>query len=557
MLPRLLLVLLLSCLPLGHAGAQEPKAMVAAANPLAVEAGVEMLQAGGSAVDAAIAVQLVLGLVEPQSSGIGGGAFLLHYRASDGDIQAYDGRETAPLAADSDLFLDAQGEPLEFWDAVVGGRSVGTPGLFRLLELAHEAHGKLEWPQLFIPAITLAEEGFEISPRLAGLIAEDRFLDRYSETRAYFLLPDGSPKPEGTLLRNPAYAETLRQVAQGGADVFYKGPIAEDIVAAVQGAADNPGLLSLEDMEAYEAKAREPVCGPYRNHRVCGMPPPTSGGVAVLQILGILENFDLAALEAGSAEAVHLVAEASRLAFADRNAYLADSDFVQVPVQRLIDATYLRQRAALIREDEAMPSAAPGELPQKGGIAPEVDTPSTSHLVVVDEAGNAVSMTTSIESVFGSRLMVRGFLLNNELTDFSFVAEAEGQPVANRVEPGKRPRSSMAPTLVFDEADNFHAAVGSPGGARIIGYTVNALLAMLDWGVDPEAAVSLPHAANLNGPTLLEAETRLEDLEPALEALGHDVEVREMTSGLHAIQRSPDGLLGGADPRREGTVGTP
>lgn len=554
---RLLLALFLIILPFGETRAQPPEAMVAAANPLAVEAGVEMLQAGGSAVDAAIAVQLVLGLVEPQSSGIGGGAFLLHYQASDGLIQAYDGRETAPLAADNNLFLDEEGQPLDFWDAVVGGRSVGTPGLFRLLELAHQQHGKLPWPQLFEPAITLAEEGFEISPRLAGLIAEDRFLDRYPETRAYFLLPDGQPKAEGTLLQNPAYAETLRRVAEGGADAFYRGPIAEDIVAAVQGATDNPGLLALEDLEAYEAKERKALCGRYRSYQVCGMPPPTSGGVAVLQILGMLENFDLPALEAGSAQAVHLVAEASRLAFADRNAYLADSDFVQVPVQRLIEPTYLRQRAALIRDDKVMPDATAGDLPQKGGIGTEIDTPSTSHLVIVDQAGNAVSMTTSIESAFGSRLMVRGFLLNNELTDFSFVPETDNGVVANRVEAGKRPRSSMAPTLVFDEAGRFHTAVGSPGGARIIGYTVNALLALLDWGFDPEAAVSLPHVANLNGPTLLEEDTRLADLAPALEALGHEVEVREMTSGLHAIQMGPQGLRGGADPRREGSVGTP
>src|SRR5690625_881734 len=554
---RLFLILLLSLLPLHQLRGEQPTAMVAAANPLAVEAGIGMLRAGGSALDAAIAAQLVLGLVEPQSSGIGGGAFLLHYSAEEGRLQAFDGRETAPQATDSELFLDGKGEAMGFWDAVVGGRSVGTPGLFRMLELAHEQHGELAWPQLFMPAISLAEEGFEISPRLAGLIAADSFLDRYQEARSYFLMPDGTPKQEGTLLRNPAYAETLRQVAEGGAKVFYEGPIAADIVTAVQGVEDNPGLLSLEDMAAYEAKEREVLCGSYRNHQVCGMPPPTSGGVALLQILGILENFDLPSLEPGSAEAIHLLAEASRLAFADRGAYLADSDFVEVPLARLTDPTYLRQRAALIREDRTMTEVAPGELPQRGGLAPEVDTPSTSHLVVVDAAGNAVSMTTSVESVFGSRLMVRGFLLNNQLTDFAFVPEVEGLPVANRVEPGKRPRSSMSPTLVFDSEGHFEIAVGSPGGARIIGYTLNALLAMLDWEFDPEAAVRLPHAANLGGPTLLEENTRLAELRPALQALGHEVEVREMTSGLHAIRMGPQGLQGGAEPRREGTVGTP
>lgn len=554
---RFLLVLLLLFLPLHPARAEPPKAMVAAANPLAVEAGLEMLRAGGSALDAAIAIQLVLGLVEPQSSGIGGGAFLLHYSAEDDRIQAFDGRETAPLEAGSDLFLDAQGEPLPFWDAVVGGRSVGTPGLLRMLEMAHEQHGTLAWPQLFLPAITLAEEGFEISPRLASLIAQDEFLARYPGTRTYFLTPEGDPKPEGTLLRNPAYADTLRQISQEGADAFYKGTIAEDMVAAVRGAKDNPGLLSLEDLANYQAKEREALCGHYRDYQVCGMPPPTSGGVTLLQILGILENFDLPSMKAGSLEVVHLVTEASRLAFADRGAYLADSDFVEVPVARLIDPTYLRQRAALIHEDRTMSEVAPGELPQRGGRAPEVDIPSTSHLVVVDEAGNVVSMTTSVEAAFGSRLMVRGFILNNQLTDFSFLPEAEGRPVANRPEGGKRPRSSMAPTLVFDKEGRFAVALGSPGGARIIGYSLNALLAMLDWGFDPQTAVSLPHAVSLGGPTLLEAGTRLEKLVPALHALGHEVDVREMTSGLHVIQRTPQGLRGGADPRREGRVGTP
>lgn len=553
---RLFALLLLPLVPL-NALADSPRAMVAAANPLAVDAGVEVLRAGGSAIDAAIAVQLVLGLVEPQSSGIGGGAFLLHYSAEDGAVQAYDGRETAPLAAGGDLFLDQQGQPLPFWEAVVGGRSVGTPGLLRMLELAQEAHGQLPWPSLFGPAIALAEAGFEISPRLAKLIAEDRYLDRYPAARDYFYTQDGRPRQAGTLLRNPAYAETLALVAEGGADAFYKGPIAEDIVVSVEGAEGNPGLLTLDDLARYEAKEREPVCGSYHAYEVCGMPPPTSGGVAVLQILGMLENFDLAALEPGSTEAVHLLAEASRLAFADRNAYLGDADFVEVPVGRLIDPTYLRQRAALIQRDRIMGEARPGELPQRGGIGTEVDTPSTSHLVVVDSAGNAVSMTTSIESAFGSRLMVRGFLLNNQLTDFSFTPEAEGQPVANRVEPGKRPRSSMSPTLVFDEAGDFHMAVGSPGGARIIGYTVDALLHMLDWQLDPQSAVGRPHAVNMNGPTQLEAGTKMEALAPALEALGHEVEITELTSGLHAILKGPKGLQGGADPRREGKVGAP
>lgn len=556
---RSLLLLLLLLLPAAAqpARAAPAAALVAAANPLAVDAGVEILRAGGSAVDAAVAVQLVLGLVEPQSSGIGGGAFLLHYRAADGAVQAYDGRETAPLAAEGDLFLDEAGEPLPFWEAVVGGRSVGTPGLPRLLERVHEEHGNLPWAVLFAPAIALAERGFEISPRLAGLIAEDRHLATYPEARAYFYEADGSPKAAGTLLRNPAYAETLQRIAEEGAEAFYAGPLAEAIVAAVQGAEGNPGLLALEDLAAYEARERRALCGNYRGNRVCGMPPPTSGGVAVLQILGLLETFELAELEPGSAEALHLLAEASRLAFADRGAYLADSDFVDVPLGRLLDPTYLRQRAALIHRDSRMERAEPGSLPQRGGVAPEVDTPSTSHLVVVDAEGNAVSMTSSVESPFGSRLLVGGFLLNNQLTDFSFRPEVEGQAVANRLQPRKRPRSSMAPTLVLDEEGAFLAAVGSPGGARIIGYTVNALLGMLDWDLDPQAAVERPHAGTLGGALFLEAGTELEAVAGGLRALGHEVELREMTSGLHAVRRGPDGLQGGADPRREGTVGVP
>ncbi|MDF2094956.1 gamma-glutamyltransferase [Aquibaculum arenosum] len=542
--------------PAAQAEGRSPEAMVAAANPLAVEAGVEMLRAGGSAVDAAIAVQLVLGLVEPQSSGIGGGAFLLHYGAEGGAIQAYDGRETAPMAAGPDLFLDEQGQAMDFWEAVVGGRSVGTPGLLRMLELAHETHGKLPWGALFAPAIRLAEEGFAISPRLAGQIAADEYLQTDPTARAYFYTAEGAPKPAGTPLRNPDYAESLRRIAEGGANAFYSGAIAADIVAKVQGA-ENPGLLSEADLTAYEAKERTALCGSYRAYEVCGMSPPTSGGVAVLQIMGMLENFELSGLAPDGAEAVHLLTEASRLAFADRNAYLADSDFVAVPLERLLDPTYLRQRAALIQRDAVMDKAEPGRLPQRGALAPEVDTPSTSHLVVVDAAGNAVSMTSSVESAFGSRLMVRGFLLNNQLTDFSFLPEIDGKEVANRVEPGKRPRSSMSPTLVFDPEGAFHIAAGSPGGARIIGYTVNALLGMLEWDLDPQEAVARAHAANLNGPTLLEAGSALEALEDELQALGHETRVTGMTSGLHVIRRGADGLEGGADPRREGIVAQP
>ncbi len=542
------------------AAAAARRHMVVAANPLAAEAGLEILRAGGSAVDAAIATQLVLNLVEPQSSGIGGGAFLLHYTAESGALDAYDGRETAPAAATPALFLTPEGAPMDFWSAVVGGRSVGTPGLLRLLELAHREHGRLPWARLFAPAIGLAGQGFAISPRLHALLAEEQYLKRDPEAAALYYEPDGTPKAVGTRLRNPEFAETLRAIAEGGAEAFYDGTIARDIVAEVQGAAGNPGLLALDDLANYQAKRREAICQPYRAWLICGMPPPTSGGVAVLQIMAMLEPFDLAALPppaptTAAAEAVHLIAEASRLAFADRDRYLADADFVDVPVGALLDPGYLRARSALIRRDASLGTAAPGlDERQDGAMPAQPDPPATSHLVVVDEAGNVVSMTSSIESAFGSRLMVRGFLLNNELTDFSFAPEADGRPVANRVEPGKRPRSSMAPVIVLDGSGRPVLALGSPGGSSIIGYVVKALVALLDWRMEPQAAAALPNFVNRNGPTDLEFGSALTALVPALQARGQQLRFREMTSGLHIVAISPDGLYGGADPRREGVA---
>jgi gamma-glutamyltranspeptidase/glutathione hydrolase len=546
-----------AALPLGRfealaepAPARAQRHMVAAANPLAAEAGLEILRAGGSALDAAIASQLVLNLVEPQSSGLGGGAFLLHYEAAGREVSAYDGRETAPAAATPELFLTPEGEPMKFWDAVVGGRAVGVPGLARMLELAHREHGRLPWRALFRPAIELAERGFPVSPWLHERIAGDRHLKTFPDTARYFHDETGAPRAVGSPLKNPAFAQTLRRIAAEGADAFYRGPIAETIVAKVRGAAPNPGAMSLEDLAAYEAKRRAPLCAPYRAWRVCGMGPPTSGGVAVLQILGILEHFDLAKLAPNSAQAVHLIAEASRLAFADRGRFLADSDFVDVPLARLLDRDYLASRAALISPAASLGQARPGLPAQNGAMPAQEDPPSTSHLVVVDGDGNAVSLTSSIESAFGARLMAGGFLLNNELTDFSFRPEAEGRPVANRVEPGKRPRSSMAPTLVLDRDGRLVLAVGSPGGSRIIGYVARALIAALDWNLDPQAALALPHAVNRNGPTDLEQATPLVALKPDLEALGHRVRIRRLTSGLHAIKVTEHGLEGGADPRR-------
>lgn len=559
----------------GLAAATAARHMAAAANPLAAEAGREILRAGGSAVDAAIAMQMVLTLVEPQSSGIGGGAFLLHWNGQR--VQAFDGRETAPSAADESLFLTPQGRPMNFIDAAVGGRAVATPGVLRMLELAHRQHGRLPWARLFEPAIRLADEGFAVSPRLHALLAGEKHLANDAAARAYFYNADGTPKAIGTLLRNPALAATLRAIAAGGADAFYHGPIAADIVAAVRGHTSNPGRLAESDLGHYQARERAPVCTDYKQWRVCGMGPPSSGGIAVAQILGMLAHHDMAAAPPVSvggkiepqAGAVHLFSEAGRLAFADRNRYVADSDFVAVDVAALTNPGYLAERAKLIG-DRSMGRASPGTPPgMKLAWADDV-TPeriATSHISAVDGFGNAVAMTTTIEDAFGARLMVRGFLLNNQLTDFSFLPresdgngamKPDGALVANRVQPGKRPRSSMAPTLVFDRRTNrLVATIGSAGGSQIINYVAKTLVGLLDWHLDVQQAISLPNFGSRNGPTEVEEGHISAALIAGLRARGHEVRAIPMTSGVQGIVRVrlSDGRMGwagGADPRREG-----
>jgi gamma-glutamyltranspeptidase/glutathione hydrolase len=532
--------------------------MVAAANPLAAEAGREMLRRGGGAIDAAIATQMVLNLVEPQSSGIGGGAFLLYWSARNRRVESYDGRETAPAAARPDRFLHADGAPLAFMDAMIGGRSVGVPGTLRMLALAHREHGRLPWAQLFEPAIRLAETGFPISPRLHDMLVVEKSLGRFEPARSYFYEADGSAKPVGTRLANPALAATLRTIAERGPDAFYTGAIAADIVAAVTHAPVSPGDVSLEDLAAYQAKERPPVCGRYRRYRICGMGPPSSGGSTVLEILSLLERFDLQRLRPMSAQSLHLFAEAARFAYADRDRYLADSDFVAVPLTGLLDRRYLARRSRLIDPQQDRGRAEPGTPPLSHaslrGDGDSLDLPSTSHLSIVDAAGNAVSMTTTIEHEFGSRLMVDGFLLNNELTDFSFRPEDDGRPVANRVEPGKRPRSSMAPTLVFGPDGKLLLAIGSPGGPEIINYVALALIAVLDWGYDVQAATGLVHISNRNGDTDVELGPHGDAIAAELGARGHTVARKALESGLHGIMRTPRGLEGGADPRREGVA---
>ncbi|GAB1386803.1 gamma-glutamyltransferase [Melaminivora sp.] len=548
---------------------------VAAANPLATDAGYQVLKAGGSALDAAIAVQMVLTLVEPQSSGIGGGAFLLHSAGSQ--VQAWDGRETAPAAATENLFLKPDGKPMAFHDAVVGGRSVGTPGTVRMLEQAHQEHGKLPWAALFEPAITLAEQGFAVSARLHTLLSNEKFLAQDPAARAYFYDASGKPWPVGHTLKNPELAAVLRAIARDGSKALLEGEVAQAIVAKVRGHASNPGSLSLADLAGYQPKKRQALCSDYsaasRQYRICGFPPPSSGAVAVAQILGILQHTNAASLPLQtspggaqpSADWLYLYNEAARLAFADRAQYLADPDFVQPPGgswMSLLEPGYLASRAKLIGPS-SMKVAQPGQPgSSKTSYVPMPDQPEygTSHISVVDAQGHAVAMTTTIEDQFGSRQMVKGFLLNNELTDFSLAPrDAQGQPIANRVEPGKRPRSSMAPTLVFDKASGeLLMSGGSPGGALIIHYVAKTLYGTLNWGLTPQQAIDLPNFGSLNGPTLLEEKRFAPATVEALRTRGAEVREMNMTSGLQAITRGQAHgqrvWFGGADPRREGVV---
>lgn len=543
---------------------------VAAANPLATDAGYQVLKAGGNAIDAAIAVQMVLNLVEPQSSGIGGGAFLMHYDGAE--IHAYDGRETAPQGVTGELFID-NGEPLAFMDAVASGLSVGVPGTLRMLEKAHAEHGELAWEDLFTPAIRLAEEGFAVSHRLHTSLDNDERLRQDPLAREFYYDANGEPIGIGETLKNPALAEVFRRVAAQGSVGLHEGAVAEDIVARVQNHPERPGSLTLEDLSSYEALDREPLCTAWQQWEVCGFPPPSSGHITVMQILGMLDQQPLleAPLDNGASSSgwLHQFLEASRLAFADRGRYIADPDFVEAPGgdwSLMLAPEYLQQRSALIDETSMGDSAEPGnpgELAVSWASQPEQPEYGTSHISIIDEDGNAVAMTTTIEQAFGSRILSDGgtglpggFLLNNELTDFSFEPEIDGEPVANRVEPGKRPRSSMSPTLVFDqETGELVASLGSPGGAAIIHYTARTLVALRDWGLSAQEALNLPHAITLGGDVFVEEGRFAEETIDSLRERGHTVSERELTSGLQAIMRLNDGtLFGGADPRREGVV---
>ncbi|MCX7261243.1 MAG: gamma-glutamyltransferase [Burkholderiales bacterium] len=549
---------------------------VAAANPLATDAGYQVLKAGGSAIDAAIAVQMVLTLVEPQSSGIGGGAFVLHHDGKK--VEAYDGREVAPSAATDKLFLDAQGKPLPFMEGVLSGLSVGVPGTLSVLETAHKEHGKLPWATLMQPAIQLAEQGFKISPRLHQALLAENDLINDALAASYFYDAQRKPHPVGYVLKNPELATVLRTIAVQGSQALKQGAVAQALVQKVRQHPTRPGSMTLQDLANYKVKKREPLCFDHvvqttgKSFQICGFPPPSSGALAIGQILGILNNTPAGnmPLQEGlpGSEWLHFYTEAARLAFADRAQFVGDPDFVKAPGgnwKTMLHPTYLQQRSRLIGEQSMKMAQAgnPAEFQSVYSPMPHQEEYGTSHISVIDRYGNSVAMTTTIEAVFGSRLMVNtgqgrqgGFLLNNELTDFSFApTDAKGVPIANRVEGGKRPRSSMSPTLVF-EKDSGHLKMtgGSPGGAVIIHYTGKLLIGTLQWGLNTQQAINLPNFGSLNGPTVLEEKRFPENTVKALQARGHEVREMPLPSGLQAIEVTPKGFFGGADPRREGVV---
>lgn len=529
--------------------------MVTAANPIATQFAAKVLAEGGNAVDSMVVTQLVLGLVEPQSSGIGGGAFLLYWDNTAKVLTSYDARETAPLKVLPEHFIGENGQPLQFYEAVVSGLSVGTPGVVKLLWEMQQKHGQLKWPRLIEPVIKLAQEGFEISPRLATLIKRDaEHLSTNPAARAYFFTSNGTPKQAGDQLTNPDYADTLKLLATYGENAFYQGDIANDIVNAVQNHPTKPGVLSIQDLARYRVIEREPICIDYLSYEVCGMPPPSSGGIAVAQILKMTEQFPLDQWGENSSASYQIIADATQLAFADRGKYVADSDFVSVPSKGLIDSEYLKQRAKLITPKKALTKATPGHPPWIVAMDYENDQslelPSTTHFNIVDTQGNVVSMTSSIENVFGSRIMVRGFLLNNQLTDFSFAHHQDGNIIANHIAPGKRPRSSMAPTIVLQD-NSPYLAIGSPGGSYIIGYVAQALIANLNWGLALDQVLALPHVSNRFGTMEVEQGTSASKYRVDFEKWGYPTKLKPLNSGIHAIKIDQN-LFGAADPRREG-----
>lgn len=563
MIARLLKCLLPVALLAGCATTQAPAPVsvartggaVSAADPRAAAAGQEILRQGGSATDAAIAIAIALTVVEPQSSGIGGGGFLVHHEAGSGKLTSFDGRETAPAAATAGLFTGPDGKPLSMGEAVPGGKSVGVPGNLRMFALAHRQHGRLRWAQLFAPAIRLARDGFEISPRMHEFLVSRAAGAGFTPWgKSYFFSADGSPKPTGTLLRNPELARTLETIAARGPDSFYVGPMAQALVNTVRSAPKNPSQMTVGDLASYAAKPREVLCGSYRGHRICGMGPPASGAVNVFQMLKQLERFDLRAMGRDNPEAWHLIAESQRLAYADRDAYIADPDFIAVPAKGLMDESYLAARSALIRQDGRIARATAGTPPGAAAVTParSPEPAGTSHMVAVDAEGNVASLTSTIEGPFGSGLTVGGLYLNNELTDFSFAPEQNGAPVANRVEGGKRPRSSMSPTIVYAPDGHVRVALGAAGGSTIIAQVAKTLIAMLDWDMPVEEAIQLPQLVAMGDSVAVEQGTALEAMIPALQAKGHRVVARALPLKGNAVEWRDGQWIGGADRRSEG-----
>jgi len=529
--------------------------MIVTANPYASDVGANILRRGGTAADALVAVQAVLGLVEPQSSGMGGGGFLIWYDATSGKLTTLDGREVAPMAATERLFQDESGEPLKFWDAVIGGRSVGVPGMPALLELAHSKWGKTPWADLFKRAIVLAEGGFIVSDRLSGLLADEhQRMSSSTKTKSYFF-PKGESLAQGDVLVNREYARLLRGMANQGSDDFYFGAIADAIVNTIRDSNGGAVLLDRDDLANYEIKERPAICTKFRSYDVCGMGPPSSGAIGVGQILGMINTYPIVKMR--DPQTLRLIGDATRLAFADRGRYVADTDFVNVPINELVAEKYLKSRASLLNRSNAIPHIAAGEpdafLSTRWAPDLSLEKHSTTHVSIIDSYGNALSLTSSIENAFGSRLMTNGFLLNNQLTDFSFKSSANGVPIANRVEGGKRPRSSMAPTIVLKDGKPI-LVIGSPGGSRIIPYVSNTIIAILDMGLDVQKAVSQPHAVNRFGTFEIEKGTSLIKSKKSLRELGYEVRERSLNSGLNVIMKKNGELYGGSDPRREGVA---
>jgi gamma-glutamyltranspeptidase/glutathione hydrolase len=544
------LLLLLFTPLLAHA-----QGMVSAADPRAAAAGVEILRQGGSATDAAIATMLALGVVEPQSSGLGGGSFLVLYDAKTKAMTTVDGRETAPMAADDHWFYDAAGKPLSHFAAVPGGRSVGVPGAVRAMALAHRQSGKLPWAKLFAPAIRLARDGFVLSPRMNNSLTQ--FSGHVDPAyRALFFGTDNKPLPAGTTVRNPEQAALLERIANQGPDSFYVGPQAAKLVATVNGAARNPSKMTAGDLAAYDAKARPVLCGRYRGYKVCSMGPPSSGGITVLMILAQLERFDMTKLGKDSATAWHLFAESSRLAYADRDLYLGDPDFVSVPLKGLLDRRYIASRSKLIDPARTMTRIAAGTPPgaPKRVPAKVQEVAGTTDLAVTDGAGNVAEVTTTVEGPFGSGLTVDGMILNNQLTDFDIVPVKDGYLVANRVEGGKRPRSSMAPTIVFGPDGKVRLAVGAAGGSTIIAQVAKAIVGVVDWKLSAQDAIGLGLLYAPGKTATAEQGTQLDAMLPALRGLGEDVRTAPMGLKANAIERVGGRWVGAADPRSEGVA---